>query len=97
MLGGLSAAHPYLQIQFQVVFLDPVGLAQNLAEDPTENCRKNKADQEQSDPVHGSDAAFYAGGDVIDPAGVDTNLTDEAAGAHAGGQTAGRCVHFQFE
>ena len=41
------------------------------------------------------DGRLRPGGDVVDPAGVDAELADKAAGAHAGGD--GRTVHLQAE
>ena len=38
---------------------------------------------------------FGAGGDVIEPTGIHTDLTDQTAGSHAGGN--GRTVHLQLE
>ena len=69
-----------LQVQFQVIFLDPAPFAQDLAEDPAQNCRQDEADEDHADPVHGGDGVFCAAGHIADPAGPNTDLAAEAAG-----------------
>ena len=44
-----------LQRQLQVVFFDPADFAQHQTKDPGQYRRQDKADQHQTDPVHGGD------------------------------------------
>ena len=53
-------------------------------EDQCEDCRQDERNQDESGPVEGCDGFSGACFDLCDPAGVNADLADESAGAHAG-------------
>ena len=56
---------------------------------------ENEANQDKPNPVHRQNRGFRAGGNVVQPAGVNANLPDQTASAHAAGNR--RAVHFEVE
>ena len=56
---------------------------------------KHQADEDQAEPVHSGDGFLCAGGNIIEPAGIDAQGTHQAAGAHTGRD--GSAVHFHPE
>ena len=73
-----------LQIQFQVIFLNEVLFAHRICENEGQDCRQDEANQNQTEPVHRGNACFCAGGDIVNPTGIDTNLSDQTAGYPCG-------------
>ena len=82
-------------VQLHVAVFDPAPLAQGDREQPRQHRRQHERHKHKTQPVHAGAGRLRPGGDVIDPAGVDAELADKAAGAHAGGD--GRTVHLQTE
>ena len=73
----------------QITLPDPAGLPQDLAEDPGQNGRQDKADQDQAQPVKagGDDGGCPSGEGLLtggEPAGPHADLSAQAAGAHSG-------------
>lgn len=60
-----------------------------------QDCRQDEANQNQTKPIHRGNACFCAGGDIVNPTGIDTNLSDQTAGTHAGGH--GIPIHLHAE
>ena len=82
-------------VEFEVAVLDHSGFAEGDRDQGGQDCGENEADQDETDPVSGSDGGFGSCCDVIDPAGVNADLSDQSAGAHAGCN--GCAVHLHFE
>ena len=89
-----------LELQLEVALADPADLPEEQAEQPRQHRRKDEADERKADPVHCSRShGGRAVGDGLltraEPAGDDTDLTAQTAGAHAG--VDGRAVHLKPE
>ena len=82
-------------VEFHVAVFDEACLAEGDGDDGCQDCGKDEADQEKTDPVACGDGCLGAFRDVIDPACVDADLADQSAGTHAGGN--GGAVHLHFE
>ena len=82
-------------LQLQVAVLDPAPLAQEEGEQQRQHGGENEANQDKPNPVHRQNRGFRAGGNVVQPAGVNANLPDQTASAHAAGNR--RAVHFEVE
>ena len=92
---GYHGLFSCLQIQLQIIFPDPALLPEDLAEDPAQNRRQDEADEHQAQPIKAGDGCLGSVCHVIDPAGPDTDLAAEAAGAHA--RIDGGAVHLELE
>ena len=65
-------------LQFQIPILDPAFFAQELTEKDAQDGGQDKADERQPGPVKGRDDPA-----ALDSAGIDADLADQTAGAHA--------------
>ena len=71
-------------LDFQIAVLDPAELAYARVEDQREDRRQDEGNQDEAGPVECRDGFSGARFDFSYPAGVNADLSDETACAHAG-------------